>query len=141
VTGMKQMKNKRGESYIDTCISTVIIIGIITVAINLFEFVKLKVELDQIADDLITTAIYSGCFNEEFQNCNTAMQNDYFTYILDYGADEYFNSVKKSVQLGDRMWVRVSEETEIKGMGAFKIPVTISVKRSGISERYWKSGE
>ena len=36
------------------------------------------------------------------------------------------------------MWVIVSKETYIKGLGVFKIPTTVSVRRSGLSEKYWK---
>lgn len=41
-------------------------------------------------------------------------------------------------QLGDSMWVEVSAGMDVKGAGAFKIPITVSVKRFGISERYSK---
>ena len=36
------------------------------------------------------------------------------------------------------MWVEVSAGMDVKGAGAFKIPITVSVKRFGISERYSK---
>ena len=51
---------------------------------------------------------------------------------------QYFNEAYRRVQLGTRMWVTISKDTYIKGLGIFKIPVTVSVTRSGLSERYWK---
>ena len=59
-------------------------------------------------------------------------------YDIDYGADRYFDSSEETVQLGDSMWVEVSAGIDVKGAGAFKIPLTVSVKRFGISERYLK---
>ena len=29
-------------------------------------------------------------------------------------------------------------KTDIRGLGVFKIPVTLTVTRSGLSQRYWK---
>ena len=66
------------------------------------------------------------------------MLDDYYYYDLDWGADKFFNTAYSRVQLGDRMWVKVSVDTYIKGLGVFKIPVTVSVKKSGLSEKYWK---
>ena len=66
------------------------------------------------------------------------MLNEYFYYDINYGADKYFNSTYRRVQLGDKMWVEVSVQTYVKGLGVFKIPVTLSVRKSGLSEKYWK---
>ena len=66
------------------------------------------------------------------------MLDQYYYYDIDYGADRYFNSTYRRVQLGERMWVEISKQTYIKGLGAFKIPVTVKVKKSGLSEKYWK---
>lgn len=54
------------------------------------------------------------------------------------GAQEYFNTSYKRVQLGDKMEVTVSVETYVRGLGVFKIPITVTSHRSGISEKYWK---
>ena len=93
---------------------------------------------DQIADDLIEAATYSGCFNSDFWSADSDMLDQYYYYDIDYGADRYFNSTYHRVQLGERMWVEISKHTYIKGLGMFEIPVTVSVKKSGLSEKYWK---
>lgn len=36
------------------------------------------------------------------------------------------------------MEVTVSVETYVRGLGVFKIPITVTSHRSGISEKYWK---
>jgi hypothetical protein len=59
-------------------------------------------------------------------------------YDLECDADEYFNVDYRRVQLGTRMSVTVSYDTYIKGLGIFKIPITVTVTKSGLSERYWK---
>jgi len=132
------MKPKHGEGYVDMCVGIVVFVMVLVIAINIFSFITLRIELDQICDELIEAATYDGCFGSTFNTTDRNMLDDYYYYGLDYGADKYFNSTYERVQLGDRMWVKVSVDTYIKGLGVFKIPVTVSVKKSGLSEKYWK---
>lgn len=135
---LKKLKNKCGEGYIDMCVGVVVFVMVLVIAINIFSFITLRIELDQVADELIEAATYSGEFRSDFNKADNAMLEDYFNYDLDWGADKFFNTALGRVQLGDRMWVEVSYDTYIKGLGVFKIPVTVTVKKSGLSERYWK---
>lgn len=132
------LRCKNGEGYIDICVGVIVFVMVLVIAINIFSFVTLRIEMDQIADDLIESAAYSGCFGSDFENRNSDMKNEYFDYGLVYGADNYFNSAYKRVQLGNKMWVDISVQTYIKGLGVFKIPVTLNVHKSGLSEKYWK---
>lgn len=134
----KLLHSKKGEGYIDICVGVIVFVMIIVVTINIFSFITLRIEMDQIADELIKAATYEGCFGDKFTETDDAMLADYYYYDIDWGADEYFNSAYHRVQLGDRMWVTVSKDTYIKGIGVFKIPVTLTVKKSGLSEKYWK---
>ena len=134
----KLIKPKHGEGYVDMCVGVVVFVMVLVIAINIFSFITLRIELDQICDELIESATYDGCFGSTFNTTDRNMLDDYYYYGLDYGADKYFNSTYERVQLGDRMWVKVSVDTYIKGLGVFKIPVTVSVKKSGLSEKYWK---
>ena len=127
-----------GEGYVDMCVGVVVFVMILVIAVNIFSFITLRIEMDQIADDLIEAATYSGCFNSDFWSADSDMLDQYYYYDIDYGADRYFNSTYHRVQLGERMWVEISKHTYIKGLGVFKIPVTVSVKKSGLSEKYWK---
>ena len=134
----KVLSSRKGEGYIDMCVGVVVFVMILVIAINIFSFITLKVEMDQIAEDLIESATYSGEFDTDFWNADMYNLDEYYYYDIDYGADEYFNEAYRRVQLGTRMWGTISKDTYIKGLGIFKIPVTVSVTRSGLSERYWK---
>ena len=135
---LKAIRNKKAEGYIDICVGVVVFAIVLVIAINIFSFITLKVEMDQIAEELIEAATYSGSFDTRFDQCCADMQDDYFGFNVDYGADSYFNSTYERVQLGERMWVSVSVQTYVRGLGVFKIPVTVSVTRSGLSEKHWK---
>lgn len=132
------LKNRNGEGYIDICVGVIVFVMVLVIAINIFSFVTLRIEMDQIADELIEAATYSGCFSTDFWDRDDDMLDEYFYYDIDYGADSYFNSTYNRVQLGNKMWVEISVRTHIKGLGVFKIPVTLTVKKSGLSEKYWK---
>ena len=134
----KLLSSRKAEGYIDMCVGVVVFVMILVIAINIFSFITLKVEMDQIAEDLIESATYSGEFDTDFWNADMYNLDEYYYYDIDYGADEYFNEAYRRVQLGTRMWVTISKETHVKGLGIFKIPITVSVTRSGLSERYWK---
>lgn len=134
----KLMCSKRGEGYIDTTISVVVFVMILVVAINIFSFIALKQEMDQIAEELIEAATYAGSFEGEFWNRDSELLNQYYYYGISTSAEKYFNSGYGRVQLGDTMTVKIDVTTHLKGLGIFKIPVTVSVTRSGISEKYWK---
>ena len=135
---MKCLKDKRGEGYIDICVMIISFVVGLVVSLNLFAFITLKVEMDTIAEELIESVTYEGEFGDEFQNRTETLKDVYYEFNTEYGADEWFNTTLQRVQLGDEMWVTISKETYVKGLGAFKIPVTVKVTRSGISEKYWK---
>ena len=132
------IQNKKAEGYIDVCVGVVVFTMVLVIAINISSFITLKVEMDHIAEELIEAATYSGSFDDRFDNCCDNLKEDYFAFDVSYGADAYFNATYERVQLGQRMWVTVSHRTYVEGLGIFKIPVTVSVTRSGLSEKYWK---
>ena len=132
------MRSRRGEGYIDTAVSVVVFVMILVVAINFFSFITLKQEMDQIAEELIETATYSGSFEGDFWSRDSELLNQYYYYGVYTSAEKYYNSSYRRVQLGDTMTVKIDVQTYLKGLGVFKIPVTVSVTRSGISEKYWK---
>ncbi len=134
----KLVCSRRGEGYIDTVVSVLVFVMILVVAINIFSFVTLKQEMDQIAEELIEEATYSGCFDTEFWSRDTELHSRYYDYDVAISAEKYYNSVLHRVQLGDTMTVKISVTASLKGLGVFQLPVTVSVTRSGISEKYWK---
>lgn len=134
----EKMLSKRAEGYIDLCVGVLAFVMILVIAINIFSFISIKQDMDRIAEELLEAATFSGAFADEFFTRHNELCSENFNYYLYYEAEEYYNSVYQRVQLGDLMTVRVELDTYIKGLGVFKIPVTLGVTRSGLSERYWK---
>ena len=134
----KLLRSRRGEGYIDTCVSVIVFVMIMVVAINVFSFITLKTEMDEICDELIETATYTGEFGDDFWSRDSELLGEYYYYNIDTTAEKFYNTNYQRVQLGDTMTVTIDVRTYIKGLGVFKIPVTVSVTKSGISEKYWK---
>ena len=134
----KLLQSHRGEGYIDTCVGIIVFVMILVVIINVFSFITLKTEMDEICDELIETATYTGEFGNDFWNRDGELLDGYYYYGIYTSAEKFYNSSYKRVQLGDTMTVKIDVTTYLKGLGVFKIPVTVSVTKSGISEKYWK---
>lgn len=134
----KIITSKKAEGYIDVVVGIFAILMVVVVVLNIFQFMTLKQDLDEISGQLIETATYNGCFDSEFDERVESLQNQFFDFQVDTDAESYFNAHYKRVQLGDQMDVYVSMETYIQGLGMFRIPVTVTSHRSGISEKYWK---
>ena len=120
------------------CVGVVVFVMLLVITINIFSFITLRVEMGQIADELLETATLNGSFGDEFWNRDDQLIDEYFYYDLDYDAEEFFNSSYERVQLGKIMSVHVIVSTDVKGLGVFRIPVTLTVTRSGASQKYWK---
>ena len=131
-------RSQKGEGYIDVVIGILALMAVLVVTLNIFEFMTLKEDLDEISGQLIETATFNGCFDAAFDERAEDLQNRFFQFDVETGAQEYFNTSYKRVQLGDKMEVTVSVETYVRGLGVFKIPITVTSHRSGISEKYWK---
>ena len=134
----KMMKSKRGEGYVDICVGVIVFVMILVIAINIFSFITLRIELDRIADEILDASTYSGAFGNDSQDAYERMLDEYYDFDLELDADDYYNTAYKRVQLGHAMYVTVSVDTYSKGLGVFRIPVTVSVTRSGLSQKYWK---
>ena len=134
----KIITSKKAEGYIDVVVGIFAILMVVVVVLNIFQFMTLKQDLDEISGQLIETATFNGCFDSEFDERVENLQNQFFDFQVDTDAESYFNAHYKRVQLGDQMDVYVSVETYIQGLGMFRIPVTVTSYRSGISEKYWK---
>ena len=134
----KFFKSKKGEGYIDVVIGIFAMMMVLVVVLNIFQFMTLKQDLDEISGQLIETATFNGCFDSEFDERVESLQNQFFEFEVDTDAESYFNATYERVQLGDQMDVFVSVQTYVQGLGMFRIPVTVTSHRSGISEKYWK---
>ena len=138
VKARRFFRSQKGEGYIDVVIGILALMAVLVVTLNIFEFMTLKEDLDEISGQLIETATFNGCFDAAFDERAEELQNRFFQFDVETDAQEYFNTSYKRVQLGDKMEVTVSVETYVRGLGVFKIPITVTSHRSGISEKYWK---
>ena len=91
--------NKRGEGYIDTVVEVLVSMILIVLALNVFQFLTLKQDLDHFAKEMITAATVSGRAEaaDRYQELaeETGLRPD-----CSWSAD-YFDAVKHRVQLGD----------------------------------------
>lgn len=134
----KILKSKKGEGYIDVVVGIFALMMVLVLTLNIYEFFVLKQDLDEISGQLIETATFNGCFDSEFDERCSSLEEQFFDFDVTTSAEEYFNATYERVQLGDIMEVTVFYRTYIKGLGMFQIPVTVTSHRSGISEKYFK---
>lgn len=135
---MKKILNKKGEGYIDICVGIIALLSVLVLTLNVYSFLTLKQDLDEISEQLIETATYSGCFGDEFNERTESLKSQLFDFEVEPSADSYYNASYKRVQLGNTMKVTVKVHTKLVGIGIVNVPVTCTSTRSGISERYWK---
>lgn len=135
---MKKILNKKGEGYIDICIGIIALLSMLVLTLNVYSFLTLKQDLDEISEQLIEAATYSGCFGDEFNDRTESLKSQFFDFDVDVSADSYYNASYKRVQLGNTMKVTVKVHTKLVGIGIVNMPVICTSTRSGISERHWK---
>ena len=87
----KFIKSKKGEGYIDVVIGIFAMMMVLVVVLNIFQFMTLKQDLDEISGQLIETATFNGCFDSEFDEGN------YSSFIfLSYIEHHHKNQLKYS---------------------------------------------
>ena len=135
----KLLKNKRGENYIDTVVGVVAAMMVIVVAINIFSFLTLKQDLDYYAKEMVEVCCSYGKTCDEVQDRDEELSAELgLDPDLSFNGTEYFNVTKRTVQYGEVIVVELTYRTYVRGLGVFRIPVTLTAKHSGLSRRYWK---
>lgn len=136
---MKQIiKNRKGEGYIDICVGILALLTVLVLSLNIYSFLTLKQDMDEITEQLIEVAASKGCFGDAFHAREQALKTQYFDFDTAVSADSYYNAAYRRVQLGGTMRVTITVHTKLVGVGMVEIPVTATSSRSGISEHYWK---
>jgi len=139
VDDINKVLNNKGEGYIDTVVIVLSSMMVIVLALNIFSFLTLKQDLDYFAKEMIDVATTYGRTGEEANIRYSALCNELgISPSIDYNGTDYFNSSTGKVQLGDTIIVTLTYETHVRGLGMFKIPVTLTAKHSGLSQKYWK---
>lgn len=132
------IKNKRGDGYIDVVISVLVSMMMIVLILNVFSFMTVKQDMDYFAKEMINCAAANG---------TTAgrVNTRYYELVAEIGIaptvvwnTTYFNASQRTVQLGDTITVTLTLNSRVRGLGVISIPVTLTAKNSGISQKYWK---
>ena len=136
---LKLLKNKRGENYIDTVVGVVAAMMVIVVALNIFSFLTLKQDLDYYAKEMVEVCCSYGKTCDEVQDRDEELSAELgLDPDLSFNGTEYFNATKRTVQYGEVIVVELTYRTYVRGLGVFRIPVTLTAKHSGLSRKYWK---
>ena len=133
------MKPKSGEMFIDVAILILCAMMVIVLALNTFSFFVIKQDLDHYAKEMIKVSAVAGkTAGTEITNRRAELNNETgLTPTVTFAA-AYFNNSAKTVQFGDTITVTLTVSTRFQGFGIFSIPVTLTARHSGLSQRYWK---
>ena len=133
------LNNRRGEGYIDVVLMVFIAIMLLVLALNTFELLALKQNIDHYGKELIATATTDGQISSNITVRQQALTNETgLSPTLTWNA-KFFNASQRTVQFGDKIELTLTFSTKFKGFGIFSIPITLTTKHSGLSQRYWKT--
>lgn len=130
--------NNRGEGYIDVVVSVLVSMMIIVLALNVFSFLTIKQDMDYFAKEMIEAATANGTTIGRTIDRYYELEEETGIYPSCYWSTTYYNTSERTVQLGDTITVTLNYDTYLKGFGIFKIPITLTAKHSGLSQKYWK---
>lgn len=135
----KLIRSKRGEMFIDVAILVLCAMMMIVLTLNTFAFFVVKQDLDHYAKEMIRVSAAAGrTTGTEITDRRAELNEETgLAPAVDFEA-AYFNNSANTVQLGDTITVTLTHSTEFHGFGMFSIPVTLTAKHSGLSQRYWK---
>ena len=130
---------KSGEGYIDVAVMVLCSMMVIVLALNTFSFFAVKQDLDHYAKEMIKTASTNGRTAGDAIDARIVELNadTGLTPTVTFSA-AYFNSANQTVQLGDTITVTLTVQTHFRGFGVFFVPVTLTARHSGLSQRYHK---
>jgi len=138
------MKNlircKRGEMFIDVAVMVLCAMMLIVLALNTFSFFVVKQNLDHYAKEMIKASTVAGrTTGTEIENRQSQLNDETgLNPTVTFNA-EYFNASQQTVQFGETITVTLTYQTQFHGFGIFSIPVTVTARHSGLSQRYWKN--
>ena len=121
----------------ETCIGFLMLMMTVVLIFNVFHFIGMKQDMEEMGNQLMEVATATGGFGEEFRELASRYETEYGCRV-ETSADRYFNVAEGEVQLGDVMTVKLTLVSSLQGMGAIEIPITAQVEKQGISEKYWK---
>ena len=133
------IKSKSGETYIDVSVMVLCAMMLIVLALNTFSFFAVKQDLDHFAKEMIKVATTAGRIE------SPAIDNRMAELTTETGLNPtvtfdapIHNSTFSWVQLGNTITVTLTYQTHFRGFGLFNVPITLTARHSGLSQRYWK---
>ena len=135
----KILTSKRGEMYFEAVITMMVIMALMVFVLSAFEVSVVKTTADSIADRLLETATFYGCFGDEFEAEVAMLREKYPNLEFEVGySGDWYNTELRRVQLGDTMAVQITYEVTFSGFGSL-ISIPLNTTRYGASENYWKT--
>lgn len=135
----KLIKSKRGEGYIDVVVAVLVSMMLIVLTLNVFNFFMIKQDMDYFGKEMLEVACAEGRTSGDVNYRYYELADETGIYpAYSFSGSEFISNSYYKVQLGDRMKITLTYRTHVKGFGIFKIPVTLTVVHSGLSEHYWK---
>lgn len=135
----KKFSSKRGEMYIEAVVTTLVLTALLIACLSTFRVATVKTQADAVADQLLETATFYGCFGEEFDAMLDSLRETFpgLTFEVSYDGD-WYNATLERVQLGDTMTVTVTYYVSFGGFGSY-LTMALDTTRTGSSENYWKT--
>ena len=135
----KLIRSRRGEMFIDVAVMVLCAMMIIVLAINTFSFFSIKQDLDYYAKEMIKVSTVAGkAAGTEINERKIELDAETgLTPTVSFSA-AYFNAAARTVQFGETITVTLTYQTSFQGFGLFSVPVTLTAKHSGLSQRYHK---
>lgn len=131
--------NRHGEGYIDTALTVFIIAMLLAVVVNLFSLMIMRQDVNLFAEELIEVMTASGRTGTEVSERIAVLKSETgLDPQISYEGTVYMAGSNEKVQLGKAMKVTVEVSMNVKGMGAFTMPVRLRATQSGLSKVYWK---
>ena len=135
----KLLTNTRADGYIDVVVCVMAAMMVIVIALNAFSFLTLKQDMDYFAKEVLDAAtMYGRVYPEVTVRYNELVEELGINPKMNFSGSEYYNVVDGTVQLGDTIKLTLTYSTHVRGLGVFKIPVTLRSTHSGLSQKYWK---
>lgn len=136
---IKKKLNNRAEGYIESAVAVVVAMMLVVFILNIFSFLTIKQDMDYFAKQMIDAATTFGRTNNEVTARYDELCEE-LGFSPEYSFDDtaYYNTNKKTVQLGETIKVQITYKKDLIGFGLFNVPLTLQSSHSGLSERYWK---
>ncbi len=135
----KILRCKRGESYIDTVISFLVIIMVVVFALNVYSFLTLKSDMDYFAQEMVKAATVAGRTDSSSIQDRLDELSEELGFVPKVGWEgtDFIKGTQK-VQYGHTIRVTIEYESELVGMGVLNVPITLQATYSGLSQKYQK---